>query len=377
MTLKSFFFEKDTLESLTKDVLKSIILKYTSVIGYYLVDRDIFVPSNKETVEAFVSRKEIEVEKELAEWIIYAQDHLVNKYEEMKQLKNNEEKNRKLDSQVNYLNQKLTTNEMEADEYKKEIEQLKKDVSNKEEKIVQQEKNLAEKDSTIEALRDELVVFKDTANYKEQDDHNVQVHRTKIELIPPYHGLYKENFENWFFIIDKFQKNNKIEDKDMLNVIAPLFRSNALFMLRRFENINGEGKYKEFMETIKNLTGGKAKKYSIIRKLDQLVQTKDFESYIEEFMDLIQHVDDIDESELISIFISGLKPDARKQLILMETKNFDEVVLTVARFESNRIRTRRCGPGQLEKSNYRTKPFPKGERMLPSRDKKSFHAEMT
>jgi len=79
MTLKSFFFEKDTLESLTKDVLKSIILKYTSVIGYYLVDRDIFVPSNKETVEAFVSRKEIEVEKELAEWIIYAQDHLVMK----------------------------------------------------------------------------------------------------------------------------------------------------------------------------------------------------------------------------------------------------------------------------------------------------------
>ncbi len=63
MTLKSFFFEKDTLESLTKDVLKSIILKYTSVIGYYLVDRDIFVPSNKETVEAFVSRKEIELQK--------------------------------------------------------------------------------------------------------------------------------------------------------------------------------------------------------------------------------------------------------------------------------------------------------------------------
>jgi len=47
MTVLSFFFTKETLEALSKEVLKPIIQKYTNVIGYYVLDNDKFIASIK------------------------------------------------------------------------------------------------------------------------------------------------------------------------------------------------------------------------------------------------------------------------------------------------------------------------------------------
>ncbi len=43
-------------------------------------------------------------------------------------------------------------------------------------------------------------------------------------------------------------------------------------ILKRFEGNNGRGKYREFMEKLKNLTDVKVNNDTIRRKLDQLVQ---------------------------------------------------------------------------------------------------------
>ncbi len=68
-------------------MLKPIIIKYTNVIGYYVLKDGKFVQSSKEELEEFAARTETGCKKDFAEWIMYAQDHLANKYEEAKSLK--------------------------------------------------------------------------------------------------------------------------------------------------------------------------------------------------------------------------------------------------------------------------------------------------
>ncbi len=43
----TYFFAKETLESLSKEVLKPIIIKYTNVIGYYVLKDGKFVQSSQ------------------------------------------------------------------------------------------------------------------------------------------------------------------------------------------------------------------------------------------------------------------------------------------------------------------------------------------
>ncbi len=142
----------------------------------------------------------------------------------------------------------------------------------------------------------------------------------------------------------------------MLDVLAPVFRGNALLMLKRFESNNGRGKYREFMEKLRNLTDKKVAKDTIRRKLDQLVQKESFESYIQKFMGWVQQIDDMSDAELLYRFESGLKPDARNQLAFMKAENFDEAVMIVSRFEANRKVGREDNTNKLNytKTHYLT-----------------------
>ena len=110
------------------------------------------------------------------------------------------------------------------------------------------------------------------------------MHRTKIDLIQPFHGTNTENFANWYFVVQKFQNTNKIRDEHMLDVLAPLFRGNALLMLKRFETTNGTGQFKAFMERLKGLTDAKVSSNNIRKKLDQLEQRESFDSYLQKFI---------------------------------------------------------------------------------------------
>ena len=278
-----------------------------------------------------------------------------------------------------------------------QIQQQKRTIEEKEAAIEEKEATIKEKEKTIESLQDEALINQaadrtntenaTTTNHGEQETHatneqnkllnalasqtkrlaeNIRtkedsgninkLHRTRIEMVQPFHGLHTENFESWFFVVEKFQQTNKIKDEDMLDVLTPVFRGNALLMLKRFENNNGRGKYREFMEKLRNLTDMKVTKDNLRKKLDQLVQRDSFESYIQKFMGWVQQIDDMADSELLYRFESGLKPDARNQLSFMKAKNFDEAVMIVSRFEANKKGGREDHTNKL---NYTKTHFPK------------------
>ena len=327
-------------------MLKPIIIKYTNVIGYYVLKDGKFVQSSKEELEEFAARTETGCKKDFAEWIMYAQDHLANKHEEAKSLKT---ENAALTKQAKELNRNTKDAELQAS-----IKEKDKQIQQQQKALEEKEATIREKESEIETLKNSAVIDRAAArtNTEDTDEHTTQateeqnkllsalasqqkrlveniktkddaesinrVHRTRIEMIQPFHNLHTESFENWFFVVDKFQKTNKIKDEDMLDVLTPLFRGNALLMLKRFEGNNGRGKYREFMEKLKNLTDVKVNKDTIRRKLDQLVQRESFESYKQKFMGWVQQIDDMSDAELLYRFESGLKPDARNQLVFMK-----------------------------------------------------------
>ena len=192
-----------------------------------------------------------------------------------------------------------------------------------------------------------------------------RVHRTKIDLIQPFHGTCNENFENWFFIVDKFQSTNKIKDEDMLDVKAPLFRGNALIMLKRFEKLNGKGKYRDFMEKLKGITDKKVSSDYIRRKLDNLSQKENFETYLQKFMNLINQLDNMSDTEMLYRFESGLHTDTKNQLAVMKIDNFDKAVEVVTRFEANRRKNKE----EINNVNYTKTKFPKVNRRFTYKNK--------
>jgi len=126
-----------------------------------------------------------------------------------------------------------------------------------------------EQNKLLNALAGQTKRLVDNIRTKDDAENINRVHRTRIEMVQPFHGLHTGNFESWFFVVEKFQQTIKIKDEDMLDVLAPVFRGNALLMLKRFESNNGRGKYREFMEKLRNLTDKKVAKDTIRRKLDQ------------------------------------------------------------------------------------------------------------
>ncbi len=131
-------------------------------------------------------------------------------------------------------------------------------------------------------------------------------------------------------------------------------------MLKRFEQVNGKGKYREFMEKLRSITDVKVYNDNLRKKLDQLTQKDSFENYLQKFMSLVQQLDNIDGPELLYRFESGLKTDAKNQLSLIKVNNFDEAAQIVTRFKANRRNNRE--ESTTNKLNYTKSHFPKANR---------------
>ena len=308
MTVK-IIFDNKVLDSLTRDTLAKILINYANNIGCWLLKNEALTVVPKEEFEEFVKQEQNGVKALFIQLIIAMQDQILKGYH-MASSKHSETETtkkemNKLTSEINTLEEcktnqtsQIATLTIERDNLNREIVEKDKKIKELEDEITV--KNAADMQNTeliasneespndrtnesnriLSALANQQKNFFDRLKESENRDSINRMHRTKIELIQPFHGTHTENFANWFFIVEKFQRTNKIHDDDMLDVIAPLFRGNALLMLKRFEQVNGKGKYREFMEKLKSITDVKVYNDNLRKKLDQLTQKDSFENYL-------------------------------------------------------------------------------------------------
>lgn len=64
------------------------------------------------------------------------------------------------------------------------------------------------------------------------DDKNDRVH-LKITDLPKFSGNLGENFGNWLYLVENFQKAGEIENSQMITRVIPILRGHALDMLIR------------------------------------------------------------------------------------------------------------------------------------------------
>ena len=71
--------------------------------------------------------------------------------------------------------------------------------------------------------------------------------------IQKFNGNLNENWDDWIFQVDNFEKFNEIKETDMLGMVIPLLKGNALTLLKRDLTANPGLLWKEFKPVLEKI----------------------------------------------------------------------------------------------------------------------------
>jgi hypothetical protein len=107
------------------------------------------------------------------------------------------------------------------------------------------------------------------------------------------------------FLVDRYQRFNNIKNEQMMGLILPLVRGQALQILKMLLK-EGEVNWLYHTDT-------KARK--LRKKFRELKQGNDFDSFLPKFRTLTNQLIDMDEKEVLDMFVVALKPKAKFEVI--------------------------------------------------------------
>ena len=97
------------------------------------------------------------------------------------------------------------------------------------------------------------------------------------KTIKKLNGSFSDNWDDWIFQIDTFQKFNNVEDKKMLALVTPLLQENALQMLKK--EMKKGTTWKDFRSSLETIYISTLKERKIRKELRELKQTGKFEIF--------------------------------------------------------------------------------------------------
>jgi len=201
-----------------------------------------------------------------------------------------------------------------------------------------------EQKKEMQAMLDEMKRLKSEKKEEIRMDKNIK----------KFNGNLSENWEDWIFQIDTFQKFNNIDDTKMLGLVTPLLQGNALQLLKK-EMKKGTN-WKEFRLVLESIYKSTLKERKIRKELRELKQTGKFETFLQKFQELSNQIN-IPEEEQLSLFIEALKPKTKCQLLVTKVQTMQQAMEQAAVLEE-------CfgkeGVGtEARRVNYATTQFPR------------------
>ena len=87
----------------------------------------------------------------------------------------------------------------------------------------------------------------------QQENKSDQNYRLRIDKnIPKFSGNESENLDDWLFLVDNFQKMNKPKSDEMLGMVLPLLKGQALQMVKSSMNLNQSLTWADFRTELVN-----------------------------------------------------------------------------------------------------------------------------
>jgi hypothetical protein len=181
--------------------------------------------------------------------------------------------------------------------------------------------------------------------------------------IQKFNGNLNENWDDWIFQVDNFEKFNEIKETDMLGMVIPLLKGNALTLLKRDLTANPGLLWKEFKPVLEKIYKSVLKDRRLRKELREIKQKTSFSDFCQRFQELCNQIPGIPEDEKVLIFTEALRPNVKCHLMLQKDKrlSLDDAIAEASIFEEchNGSRDQR---EEVRKVNYVRSNFPRKPR---------------
>ena len=192
-------------------------------------------------------------------------------------------------------------------------------------------------------------------------------HKFKLKVdknIPKFSGsgAANENLDDWMFMIDSFEKFNDVAEEDMLGLVMPLLRGQALQMLKRGLAKNPDLLWFEFKEELIATFLTDTRERRLRKELKELKHKNSFDEFLTKFREISMQLQDIPEKEMLRIFIEAVKPRTRYELLSKNVGDLEQA-MRIARIyeECHGESGQKDGRPEydIKKVNYTKAEFPK------------------
>ena len=151
--------------------------------------------------------------------------------------------------------------------------------------------------------------------------------------MPKFGGNLTDNYDDWIFLVDSYQRFNNIKNDQMMGLILPLVRGQALQILKRMLLKEGEVNWLDYKQELKETYQTDTKARKLRKEFRQLKQGNDFDSFLSKFRTLTNQLIDMDEKEVLDMFVDALKPKAKFEVISRNITDIQEAMRVARLFE--------------------------------------------
>jgi predicted transcriptional regulator len=186
----------------------------------------------------------------------------------------------------------------------------------------------------INSLKAELEDVETTETREERVRINNKRFDGKLDKnLPKFGGNSTDNYDDWIFLVESYKKFNGVKDEQMMGLILPLVRGQALQILKRMLLTDIDVSWSSYKKELKLTYQTDTKSRKLRKELKELKQGNDFDGFLTKFRTLSNQLPDMSEKEMLEHFIDALKPKLRYELIKDKIEDLQEAMRTARIFE--------------------------------------------
>jgi hypothetical protein len=163
------------------------------------------------------------------------------------------------------------------------------------------------------------------------------------------------------FLIDNFKDTNAVNDKDMLSLVLPLLKGQALHMVKHSKQLDPNLSWSTFRTQLLKCFKTETNERRLMKEFNELKQKGNFDDFVNKFMDLSTQLPMISVDEKRRTFIKALKPNIQFELLKSNVNELDEAIRVARIYEECHYTGdhKRNDQGELKKVNFAKTHFPK------------------
>src|ERR1700733_6216029 len=178
----------------------------------------------------------------------------------------------------------------------------------------------------IESLTDQL---KGTRMDREENSGSIR----RLD-IPEFTGQRSEVVDDWVYLAELNLNIAGVPEQRRVPLVVSRLREEALSWFRAIEKVHQVEDWPKLKALLLQRYGPPNRQHDLRKKLSALKQTAAMEVYVNEFLRILAHVEDMHERDKIFAFTNGLSPKASTAVGMAQVTSLTEAIRVAQTFET-------------------------------------------